>query len=107
MKKNEFQIFKNGVGGDLCRRMLGVNLAGIRSWDALSALVQDSESIIDNLQRVYPALSSGEKPILEALLWACDYAHVADQLSGGATYRHINNMDEEHKETYLAILRQE
>jgi len=100
-----FEYFKNGVGGHLCKDHLNINLDAIDSWDKLMDYVIDSsDETLPKMEYAHRVVSSGERPIIEAILWVCDYSSIADKLSNNNTYSSILAMSGEHKKTYLTIL---
>jgi len=103
----KFEYFKNGVGGQLMTRS-GFDLSNLQSFNDLTILVQDNApASLDVLRAAHKTMSSGERPIIQAILWACDYASEADQLSRGNTYRNLSSMGSEHLKTYFSILKGE
>jgi len=106
MTKN-FEYFKNGIGGQLCKRRLSLDLTNIHSWNELQDyIIGNCTDLLPKIKDAHAHMSSGEKPIVEAILWACDFASQADELSNGKTYYNLLSMSGDHKKTYLAILEQ-
>jgi len=98
-----FEYFKNGVGGQLMARA-GFDVSNLQTWKHLAQLIHDNApESIDALKKAHSCMSSGERPIIQAVLWAADYARQADELSNGYTYYSIASMSGEHRKTYFAI----
>jgi len=100
-----FEYFKNGLGGKICKRKLSIDLTDIESWEHLMNFVLDNrDDVLPRMKSAHATSSSGERPIIEAILWTCDFASIADELSDGKTYYHMGSMSGEYKKTYLTIL---
>jgi len=104
MNTQDFEYFKNNGGGNTLK-MAGVNIEKIESFKGLSkALQANKDEFLPILKAAHKNLSSGEKPILEAVLCACGFAETADKLSDGRSFRSIKNMSESYKKCYLLAL---
>lgn len=103
---SRFEDFKNGVGGSLCRRMLRIDLTHVNSWAELRAYVQaEAETLLPFWQaEAYSRISTGEKPIIEAIMFFCDYRDQADRVANSCTYYRLPLMDADHRKTYMAIM---
>lgn len=93
-----FRTFKSGQPGREMFRGLGIAdlLAAAESWDGLRSLVvafndQDKGHFVDAVRRRDGTASSGERVLLHAICFACDFAWLADELSNGKAWQRMDS----------------
>ncbi len=78
-----FREFRDGPAGDLACRM-GLDISGCISWrhftDMAVAYNNCEGRLVEAGRRLYGIASTGEKPVVCALLAAADFAWLADEL---------------------------
>jgi hypothetical protein len=84
-------------------------LQAAQSWDQLRRLViklnhQDDGRYVDTARRYDGVCSSGERVLLHAILYATDFAWLADELDDGHTWRRLSNASGDHREAVVACL---
>jgi hypothetical protein len=90
---------------------VGLDISRCREWsDYTEAFCNQNDrtngALIDRVRSVFDNLSSGELPVLLAMLHAADYSRVADELVGSVNWRRLDQTYGEHaKATALPIIR--
>lgn len=86
-----FDQFKNGQPAQSMFRKLGLaeHLDAASSWRALRSLIVDFNQcdqgkFVELVKRCDGVCSSGERILLHAICYACDFAWLADQLQTGS-----------------------
>lgn len=103
-----FSDFKRGRGGAMAEAVFGVDLSTCHSWDNfqsefIRANGQDG-SMIARAREVYGVLSKGERVLRCAILYACDFARQADELSGLDTWKMLDDAARECRAVVAACL---
>lgn len=89
----------------------GADLAECHDWDDyttrfIAANDKDGQ-MVKKAQSLFDYLSTGERPVLEAMLHAADFSRFADELGGQETWRRLDRTYGDHAAAVaLAILRQ-
>lgn len=106
-----FQDFRDGMGGDVCRR-IGVDLSGLTTWAAYTRAMLDHDGstrgrLVEDATAFGGVASSGERVVLAAALAACDHATQADMICPGFWSRVDRLGDEARTAIAAAIARQD
>lgn len=94
-----FADFIAGPGGRTCKR-LGLEPT---SWTDLVDIASRDRDLVDRARRVAGTASSGESAVLHAVLAACDFAWLADELAAGETWARIGRLDLSHRLAVAAV----
>ena len=91
---------------------IGELLRAAQSWDHLRrAVVRQNDErdgqYVEAARRHAGECSSGERVLLHALLYATDFAWLADELDDGRTWRRFGNASGDHREAVIACMQLE
>jgi hypothetical protein len=91
-----FTDFRDGTGGEICRRM-GIDISGLTTWRAYTdAVVRANDkplgSIVEAARKLDGTASSGERAVLHAALAAADFAWLAQELDRGNFWERTMHM---------------
>jgi hypothetical protein len=108
-----FASFKIGKPAGVMFRKLELEefLESAQSWRSLQALIVHYNSynkgdFVALARRCDGAASSGERVLLHAILYATDFAWLADELTAGRAWQRMNNADEEWRQAVAACIAQ-
>jgi hypothetical protein len=87
-------------------------LEAAQSWGSLCSLIVDYNDpdkglFVDAARRCDGVCSSGERVLLHAILFATDFAWLADELTDGRAWRRMHNASGEWREAVAACIAQE
>jgi hypothetical protein len=106
-----FQTFKAGYPARSIFAKLGMSevLEAATSWCSLERLVVDfndrsSGGFVDRVVGLDGVASSGERVLLHAILFATDFAHVADALAGSGAWKRMGNVSGEWQRAVAACI---
>jgi hypothetical protein len=97
---------------DMCRK-LGLDLNGCQTWSDYTEYVVETNRAsgrtwVGKVREEEGSLSSGECPVLWAMLHAADFSWLADELSDGRFLRKVEHTDGYHRRAVaLALLRED
>lgn len=93
---HNFNEFKESPGAYVLGRA-NINISLIESWQQLRLLAcQNYEDYIGELIKSYDNASSGERVLVQALLYALDFARAADQLNPNF-FQSVHRCSGEHR----------
>lgn len=95
-----FSDFTSGPGGRICRS-LGLSPT---SWNDLVSVAARDRDLVDRARQRAGTASSGELAVLVAVLCACDFSWLADELGGGETWRRIERLDLDYRLAVAAVV---
>ncbi|CAO3434191.1 hypothetical protein [Azospirillum endophyticum] len=106
-----FQMFAAGPGGEMSRR-LGLRLDGVSDWTGFAVAASAANrgpgaALVAAARELYCHVSTGERAVLLAALWAADYAWLADELMSGdgrGIWRGLDCADDAHRQAVSAAL---
>jgi hypothetical protein len=106
-----FAGFRDGYGGDICKR-LGIDISQLESWgDYTYAMVDfnnEDFGLVEAAKKFNRVASTGERAVLHAVLASADFAAVADQLAGKGAWNRIDRLgDRARAAVAAAILRRD
>ncbi|WP_412050253.1 hypothetical protein ACK6D9_00710 [Hoeflea sp. Naph1] len=90
---------------------LRLDLSDCRKWSDFTTVFGDENDrtqgdLVERIQKLACVVSSGELPVLQAILHAADYSRVADELAGDDNWRRLSRTSGDHVEAVaLAIMR--
>lgn len=98
------QCFFDQVGGRILRR-IGIP-QHIKSFDDLIEYLagEEGEVALTAIMEAKQWLSSGELPVVLAVLWRCGYPHLADEMADGRAFQMLCAMDDRHKLAFMQAL---
>lgn len=97
-----FVDFVSGPGGQIAAG-LGVPVSKCTSWQAFTAACCETDGFSDAAKHYAETCSGGERVVLAAILYAADYAGLADTLSKG-TWRALSFTGGDYKAAAIAAL---
>ena len=103
-----FLDFRDGPGAAIADRIFAVDITKLGNWSELRAAVARASNragFIDRISTEPTRMSSSEKAIALALLYAVDFADVADEI-GGNFLRGFKQCTGSHRIAALAVLEQ-
>jgi hypothetical protein len=107
----DFRSFKKSQPVERVFDALGFSghLRAAQSWDQLRCLVaeqngQDNGGYVNAAQDYAGKCSSGERVLLHAILYATDFAWLADELDDGRTWRRLNYVSGDHRKAVIACM---
>jgi hypothetical protein len=111
----DFAQFKSGCPAQAMFRRMGLikYLEAANSWRALQDIIirhnnkADGGAFVAAAKHYAGQCSSGEQVVLHALLYALDFASLADELDGGWTWRRMNKVSGAHRQAVVACIRLE
>lgn len=90
MTAYSFASFRDGPGGEICRR-LGMDIAECQSWLDYKKLGQWNDNLFtEKATAFYDVGSSGERALLLGVLYAAGFASLADELAEGKAWRNMH-----------------
>ncbi|MBX9820051.1 hypothetical protein [Afipia birgiae] len=106
-----FRDFKNGEPAKAIFRAMGLGsyLDAAGSWYALRHLIVDfndksSGGFVDRARKCDGVASSGERTLLHAVLFATDFAWLADELADGRAWRKMDNVSGAYRRAVAACV---
>lgn len=89
---------------------LNLDILDCTDWDDFTELFGDENDLsggqlIERIRKLACLLSSGELPVLLAMLHAADYSRVADELSGDNLWRKLDQTSVDHAEAVALPIR--
>lgn len=91
---------------------IDLDLSGCRSWSDYTEVFCNANDrtdgeLVKRVRHLADVVSTGEVPVLLAMLHAADYSRLADEIGGDDIWRRLSRTCGEHAEaTALAIMRQ-
>jgi hypothetical protein len=108
----DFKTWKElGPVQEMAHRLgFNADLAECHDWDDYTsqfiAANNDSGRMVKKAQSLFDYLSTGERPVLAAMLHAADFSRIADQLSGAENWSMLDRTYDDHAVAVgLAIMR--
>ncbi|MDK4739411.1 hypothetical protein PH547_11055 [Rhizobium sp. CNPSo 3464] len=107
----DFKVWKQLSPVQQMADRLGFNgaLAECQNWDDYTArfiATNDDGRMVKTARQLFDYLSTGERPVLAAMLHAADFSRIADQLSGTETWSRLDRTYGDHAVAVgLAIMR--
>jgi hypothetical protein len=103
-----FANFRDGIGGEMCRR-LGFDIAKCQTWaDYTRTAVAYNDSgkdcLVHSARELHAVASHGELALIQACLLAADFAWLADELAGGAAWTLTESTGGRHRAAVVACL---
>lgn len=91
----DFNTFKNLDPVEDVARKLGFDIARCQSWDDYTSRFQaandrDVGHLVKRAKELAGVLSTGELPVLQAMLHAADFSRQADEISEERTWRRLD-----------------
>lgn len=112
-KEVDFQHWKSlDPVKEMCGR-LGLDLNGCQTWSGFTEYVVEANRAsgrtwVGKVREEEGSMSSGERPVLWAMLHAADFSWLADELSDGRFLRKVEDTDGEYRRAVaLALLRED
>ena len=104
----DFAAFKAGPGGVMARA-LGIGVDGCSTWrQFMSAAIAFNDSqlgvLVDRARHLDGVVSSGQRPLLQAILHAVDFSWLADELGAGKTWRQLEVPDSDYRAAIAACV---
>jgi hypothetical protein len=106
-----FLAFKNSQPAQAMFRKLGVPqlLEAAQSWRSLRKLIVDFNDcdkgyFVDRARACEGQVSSGERVLLQAILYASDFAWLADEFAADRTWRRMDDVGGEWREAVAACI---
>jgi hypothetical protein len=101
-----FQKFKAGPAADICAKA-GLDLRRLYTWNDLTWAFSDldalkDETLVDTFLKM-PG-STGDTAVIQAILHAADYSHIADSMKGSGTWSRLQYVTGEHAESVAAAI---
>lgn len=92
----DFDTWKNLDPVEDVARKLGFDIGSCRSWDHYgsrfrAANDKDTGHLVKRAKELAGVLSTGELPVLQAMLHAADFSRQADEISEERTWRRLDN----------------
>lgn len=108
-----FTDFRDGPGGEVCRRF-DLDIAECVSWQHMKNLAGwfddtpagKEKSLADRATEFYDVASSGERALLLGALYAADFASLADDLAQGKAWRNMHRAGGNFREALAACILQ-
>lgn len=104
-----FAHFRDGPGGAMCRR-LGLEIVDdCQSWEEftrIAVLYNDKSEgrLVQSASALFGVASHGERPLIQAILVAADFAWLADELAEGEAWRQTESTSGRHRLALAACL---
>jgi hypothetical protein len=109
----DFSAFKASKPAQSMFRKMGLEdyLAAATSWDSLRKLIvnfndPDEGRFVQLARHCDGVASSGERVLLHAILYATDFAWLADELTGSQAWRRMDRVGGEWREAVAACILQ-
>lgn len=109
-----FIKFKNSYPVKTMFRSMGLDqyLQASVSWRSLRELIVDFNAcdegnFVDAVRRRDGTASSGERILLHAICYACDFAWLADELTGGRAWQRMDSAGGDFRRAVAACISQE
>lgn len=106
-----FDEFKRCQPSKVVFRKLGLSkyLEAAESWSSLRTLIVDFNScdegrFVSRVRECDGVASSGERVLLHAICFAVDFAWLADELSAGEAWRHMDRPNGEWRRAVAACI---
>ena len=105
----DFPHFLDGPGGAMCRR-LGLEIIDeCQSWQELTRIAvlyndKSNGQLVKSARALHRAASHGERPLIQAILVAADFAWLADELAEGEAWQKTESAIGKHRLAIAACL---
>jgi len=109
---DDFQSFKAGHPARAMFIKMGIEeyLKAAQSWRMLRSMIVDLNDnkkrgcFVDAARHAYGGASSGERVLLLAIMYVCDFAWLADELSDGQAWRRMRSAGGDYRRAVAACI---
>jgi hypothetical protein len=103
-----FIEFRDGLGGKMCGR-LGLDISKTRSWDSLASYADEYDIRTEGAftaaaRKLQGVASTGERALLHAVLAACNFTDLADELARGQTWGMMLRIDPDYRLAVATVM---